>query len=142
MNQAIAGHSTEFKRVWYETLSTLGYRKEEIVRLEGVEVFLRNTFLITPSALDSLVTFMNFSISTVVENSQLRSLLSSDAHYREAKKDVAKRIFRAEVYYWFPFVFERLPVFFAYHSNMSVFHSLEENVKFSNEQVDTLFVGI
>jgi len=141
MDQAINGHTEQFRSVWYDTLSQLGY-KNNVDSIDRKEVFLRNSYIATPKALEGLITFMNRSIATVSQSTHLQLLLSQDANYREAKKIVAESVFHSNFYQFYPFVFERLPVFYFYYYNLSVFTSLEQYALFSNEEVDTLFEGI
>lgn len=142
MDQAVAGHTKEFQIQWYETLTAMGFTIQEISSLEKVEVFLRNSFIATPRALEGLIAFMNRSIAIASENQMLKTRLSTNAHYREAKKVVARAVFDADVYFWHPFIFERLPVFYFHYYNFSVFQTLREYALFSNAQVDGLFEGI
>jgi len=141
MDQAIKGHTEEFRSIWYETLNQLGYHKN-VDFIDRKEVFLRNSYLARPKALEGLISFMNRSISTVSGSPRLQMILSKDAHYQEAKKKVAESVFHSDVYQFYPFVFERLPVFYFHYYNLSVFTSLDQYAYFSNEEVDTLFEGI
>lgn len=142
MDQAIGGHTEEFKTLWYETLSAMDFNPPEIHSLEKVEVFLRNSFILTPRALDGLISFMNRAITVATENAELKARLSTDAHYREGKQIVAKTVFGSDVYFWHPFIFERLPVFYFHYYNFSVFQTLREYTMFSNAEVDGLFQGL
>ena len=120
----------------------MGFTVTDILSLEKVDVFLRNSFIATPRALDGLIAFMNRSIAVATENRELNTRLSTNAHYREAKKAIAKAVFDSDFYYWHPFIFERLPVFYFHHYNFSIFQTLREYAMFSNAEVDGLFEGI
>jgi hypothetical protein len=120
----------------------MGFTVTDIFSLEKVDVFLRNSFIATPRALDGLITFMNRSINIATENRELKSRLSTNAHYREAKKAIAKAVFDSDFYFWHPFIFERLPVFYFHYYNFSVFQTLREYTLFSNAEVDGLFQGL
>lgn len=162
LQQAVRGHDAQFKRVWDATLHTLGYDEQSIRALDKVEVFLRNSYLITPAWFDKLVQFMNQSIAiadaasaekpsatttntaasstnSVVDkdgssstSSTLGQLLRGDAHYREGKPEVSRTVFGDDHYQWHPFVFERLPVFFLHHSGARVFTALRQAQLFEN----------
>ena len=132
--QAVSGHTIEFKAVWYETLKAIGISAADIQKADKIDLFLRNSYVAKPSALKGLISFMNHSISIATENAKLARILATDAHYREAKKEVARRVFNSNVYFWHPFIFERLPVFYFHHFNFTVFQSLKEYENFSSNE--------
>jgi hypothetical protein len=151
VEQGVRGHTEEFRNVWYSTLLSVVEEEnseflfEKLKKFDQVEVFLRNTFIASPRALKALVKFMNRSIKVVEENNPplfIGSLLSHDAHYREKKETIARAVYDRDYYYWHPFIFERLPVFFFHYYNFSVFGSLKQAQVFSNAMVDDLFKGL
>lgn len=140
--QAVRGHGEAFIERWKQLLLAMNYSQEDIVRYSMVEVFLRNTYLIKPKWLLKLSEFMKTAIETYQQNQQLQSLFKQNAHYRELKLKVAKKIFHQNYYEWHPFIFERLPCFFFHYYNASIFTTLRQVVLFDNPEVDTLFKGL
>jgi len=142
--QAMAGHTEGFQLVWDTLLTTLGHSVASIRSVDCIEVFLRNTFVISPQWFARLGDFMNKSMQAVEQSAQLRSVLEQDAHYREGKPAVARRVFHQDFYHWHPFIFERLPVFYLAVSGAAIFSSLQQYRLFDNhlEPVEVLFKGL
>ena len=143
--QAVKGHTHEFQMIWETTLqSIVGLSVDEIKSFDKIEVFFRNTFLISPKWFRLLIDFMSQSMHKVQSDKALTSLLKSDAHYAEGKLPVAQAIFHQDYYEWFPFVFERLPSFFFHYAGAKVFGTLRQVSLFENADPDmkTLYKGL
>ena len=124
MAQAIDGHSSSFKDVWYKSLTFLGFNDTSIVRADSVQVFYRNTFFVRPVVLVALSDFMVRAMDAVTNNTEIRTLLANDSKYPMGTFgdiEVARRVFNRPYYEYHPFIFERLPVFFFHHHNISVY---------------------
>jgi hypothetical protein len=144
LQQAVRGHTQEFKGVWDATLSAYGFTAEEIRSGDDIEVFLRNTFITTPHWMVELCAFMNRYIHIASTNETLGLVLASNSHYREAKLHVARIVFHENFYHWHPFIFERLTPFFVHIRNISVFGSLYQTEWFENTNISTdgLYKGL
>lgn len=134
IDQAVYGHTTSFLQVWEAFLMRLGYLKEKIHESNNVEVFFRNTFIITPTALNSLINFIQRCMFLCETDSNLKAILETNANYRESifRKDTSYKIFKKPYYEWHPFIFERLPSFYFHIHNFSVFTILSEIESFGN----------
>ena len=125
LEQAIAGHNEQFPIVWDAVLSCLGHSPTEIRKYDNVETFWRNSFITTPKKLHELITFMNKAIQVTTTNETLSAILQQDAKYIEPRsKLITLRIFGTDYYQWHPFVFERLPVFYFYSRNITVYSTI------------------
>lgn len=143
--QAVKGHTQEFQSVWDAVLQRVsGLTEPEVRKFDDIEVFFRNSFIISPKWFLRLIFFMQGAMTKVQADPGLMRLLSSDAHYAEGKQPVAQRVFQQDYYQWFPFVFERLPVFFAHHAGAKVFTTQRQVSHFENTEqgMDRLFKGI
>lgn len=126
MAQAIDGHSSSFKDVWYKSLTFLGFNDTSIAGADTVQMFYRSTYFVRPTVLVALSDFMVRAMDAVVNNIELRALLSNDSKYPMGTFgdiEVARRVFNKPYYEYHPFIFERLPVFFFHHHNISVYGS-------------------
>lgn len=141
--QALGGHTEDFNHVWSATLQALGFNEGDI-RDHGskVEVFLRSTFISRPHLMKKLISFMKMSQQVAETNDRLAAILSTDAHYREAKLNVARSVFKADYYHWHPFIFERLPAFYMSYHNVSTFRTLYQTEWFENTQLRGLYDGL
>jgi hypothetical protein len=124
MKQAIEGHEIEFREVWDALLNALGYSMERIRELDDIEVFLRNSFIAKPAWMKTACRFMTKAMKTTVANGSVLSLMQRNAHYGSATPKVAMKIFKTTYYQWHPFIFERLPVFYFYASNASIYKTV------------------
>jgi len=125
LEQAIAGHSDHFPIVWDALLSSLGHTSTEIRKYDNVETFWRNSFITTPRKLYDLIKFMNQAIQVTNSNETLSRILQQDAKYNEPRsKLITLRIFGTKYYQWHPFVFERLPIFYFYSRNITVYSTI------------------
>jgi hypothetical protein len=124
MKQAIEGHNEGFKECWDALLTAMGYTQSQIRAADGVEVFLRNSFIIKPKWMRRLIEFMRMAMEITNTNANVSTLMQRDAKYKAGVARVAKRIFRTNYYMWHPFVFERLPVFFFHAHNASVYRTI------------------
>ena len=126
MAQAIDGHSMSFKVVWYQFLSFLGFNSTVVSSADNVQVFYRNTFFVRPKVLVSLSEFMVEAMEATVHNAEIKMLLSNDSKYPMGtfgSLEVARRVFNQSYYEYHPFIFERLPVFYFHHHNISVYQT-------------------
>ncbi len=140
--QAVMGHGAGFMERWEKLLLSMNYSSDDILKYSKIEVFLRNTYIIKPQWLIMLSRFMSNAIDTYQKDKVLQALFKQNAHYRESKLPVARKIFNQEYYEWHPFIFERLPCFFFHYYNASIFTSQRQVILFGNQQIDTLFKGL
>jgi hypothetical protein len=66
------------------------------------------------------IEFMNHAIDVTLTEYNVRKIFSTDMEYGAGNYETAMHIFGSKLYQVYPFVFERLPPFFAYFSNASV----------------------
>lgn len=144
MQQAVDGHSAQFKQVWDNLLKTMGYSEPQIRNADVAEAFFRNSILIRPSWLKRLSQFMISAMDVVQNNATIRAEFATDAQYKEAiyRKAVAQRVFHTDFYQWHPFIFERLPVFFLHHHNASVYGALRQMEWFDFANSEQVFKGL
>ena len=116
LSQAINGHTDAFRETWDTLLLTMGFTIEGIRQLDNSEVFLRNSFIVTPTTIEALSVFMKAAMSVASGNTTVSTLMEGDAQYKVGSRRVAQRIFSTPYYQFHPFIFERLPVFY-FHSN-------------------------
>jgi hypothetical protein len=105
-------HKQEFHDAWFSLLSKLGYNHSTIILNSDVKGFYRNVFIIKPTFLLQLCDFMTKAVKLTEESPYLQDLLRKDAHYVMGKVEVAKKVFGTRYYQLYPFVFERLPIFY------------------------------
>ena len=121
--QAILCHSSHFKVIWDTLLTSLGYTVTDIRKQDKVHSFYRNTYITTPIIMKQLIIFINKAITLVNTNKKLSKLMQYNANYKQSKQGVSIIMFNTTYYQYHPFIFERLPVFFSYYSNFTVYVS-------------------
>jgi hypothetical protein len=134
MNQATKGHTEKFREVWYYMLTSMGFDLVNIKKLDNIEAFWRNSFIISPRWLKKLTKFMDDSINLLETNITIQKVFENNAYYNEGKIIVSEKIFKKKFYYWHPFIFERLPVFFLNFYNAKIFSSIQEIQNFENNE--------
>jgi hypothetical protein len=108
-------HGSQFPKAWDSLLLRMGYNISMIRAFDRVKfVFYRNIFIIKPTVLQSLTTFMQQAIRIVNTSPTIKLAFAVDANYKEGSMEVAQRIFGTNYYQLHPFIFERLPSFFIY----------------------------
>lgn len=117
---SIKYHGPNFLKVWHLLLQQLGYSMQTIQRLYYIKGFYRNAFIIKPSILKKLIHFMKQAMYIAENHAEIKQLLSSNAYYVWGKKDIALDIFNTTYYQLYPFVFERLPIFYLYVNNYKI----------------------
>jgi hypothetical protein len=113
-------HSPVFLQVWNLLLRSLGYSQKTIEKFYYIKGFYRNAFMIKPTVLKKLILFMQQAMYLAENNQEIKQLLSSNAYYVLGKKEIALEIFNTSYYQLYPFVFERLPVFFLYANDYHI----------------------
>lgn len=122
IHKAIKSHGKKFTIVWTALLNKLSYSALQITKLSRKRIFARNSFLIRPHALIKLMKFMNEAMMLSILNDEVRLQLKRDAHYKSMNRSVASQIFHTDQYYeFYPFIFERLPVFYSYAEHFSIY---------------------
>lgn len=111
-NISIKYHKQGFHDAWISLLSRLGYNHSTIMTYSDVKGFYRNVFIIKPQILQQVCDFMTKAIELTEKTPHLQELMKKDAHYVMGKIEVSKKIFGTRYYQLYPFVFERLPIFF------------------------------
>ena len=102
-------------------MKELGYSETQIAPLNHIQGYYRNSFLVRPHLMIKLIRHMNKAMDIALTNRNVSSDLSKNANYKNGT-EVAQRIFQKTYYELWPFVFERLPVFF--------FHLFEARVHY------------
>ncbi len=114
--------------MWTKLLNKLSYSSTTISKLSRKRIFARNSILIRPHALIKLMKFMNEAMMLSILNDDMRLQLKRDAHYKSMNKSVASHIFHTDQYYeFYPFIFERLPVFYSYAEHFSIYFHDKSN---------------
>lgn len=126
MSFCLYWHKKIFKVTWDALLSEMGYNYNTIRKHDEMKAFYRNVYVIKPTVLKELTSFMNKAITLGTNNTKIVRLLSSDSNYNEGSKEVSMRIFGTPYYQLYPFVFERLPSFFLHAHNYNICHYKED----------------
>jgi hypothetical protein len=121
MKHAVFWHGTSFKVAWYLLLQAMGYNKTEIELAEGITTFARSVVIIRRQAMHRLLERMNHAITIASTNDEVLEALKADARYRPNNPTLGMLNFGTPFYQLHPFIFERLPSFFLYTLNMSVY---------------------
>jgi hypothetical protein len=124
-------HSPVFLQVWNLLLRSLGYSQKTIEKFYYIKGFYRNAFMIKPSVLKKLILFMQQAMFLAENNHEIKKLLSANAYYVLGKKEIALEIFNTSYYQLYPFVFERLPVFFLYANDFHICIGLDTPCKYN-----------
>jgi len=83
---------------------------------------MRNSIIIKPFALKKLMIFMNDAMQFSILDDQVQSAINQNVRYT-GNTTVAREIFhtRKGYYKYYPFIFERLPVFFCYSERFPIY---------------------
>lgn len=118
---ALYFHGPPFQASWDKLLLAMGYDLPVIRGFDqSKQIFFRNIFIIKTSRLEALCAFMSKAMDVAKNNAEVAQLLSKDSKYKEGDVKVAMKIFGTDYYQLHPFLFERLPAFFAYASGWKV----------------------
>lgn len=119
--QAIREHGNNFRVGWEAVLQGMGYDLSQIRALDNTHSFFKNALIATTPTFLTLTNFLTFATNLMETNSSVIVKTSVDAQYRGKMTKEQKEIaFHAPYYKMFPFILERLPVFFAYHFHMKI----------------------
>lgn len=114
-------HGEPFLAAWNALLRALQYSEAQIRAFDRTKVcFYRNVFVAKTAAFQRLAAFMQRAMHVAQTDAAVRQLLAQDARYKEGQADVAQRVFGTPHYQLHPFVFERLPSFFAFTERLKV----------------------
>lgn len=114
-------HGEPFLAAWNALLRALQYSEAQIRAFDRTKVcFYRNVFVAKTAAFRRLAAFMQRAMLVAQTDAAVRQLLAADARYKEGQPEVAQRVFGTPHYQLHPFVFERLPAFFAFTERLRV----------------------
>lgn len=121
--QAVDAHGSNFTVIWTMLLSRFNYTHHHIRKYSNTRPFVRNSLLIKPFALKKLMTFMNNAMQLSILDDEMRSAMNQNIRYNAGNVTVGREIFHTKKGYYkhYPFIFERLPVFFCYSERFSIF---------------------
>ena len=102
----------------------MGYDNVTIESQYQVRPFFRNSYMCRPHIMVKMIGYMNEAIDAAL-TSDISQMLEQNAKYGSSKlkrkrKKAARKIFDKSYYEFHPFVFERLPVFYAYNMKYSI----------------------
>jgi hypothetical protein len=117
---AVKHHKNKFRIAWNSLLYAMGYSISDINRYSNVFGFYRNVFVIKTRVFQKLTVFMSQAVQTVNSSIALQNLMGQDAHYVLGKPNVAMSVFGTHYYQLYPFIFERLPIFFLNSINATI----------------------
>ncbi len=118
---SIGGHGDKFKLGWDALLQGMGYEPNQIRAMDNIHGFYKNSFIVRTSVFLTLTNLMNLAINVIEANSTVNALLSFDAEYPgKMTKEQLEIAFHAPYYKMYPFVLERLPIFFVYHMRYKI----------------------
>lgn len=128
MPTSINMHTLDFKLAWDTLLTAMGYSQSQIREYYYVTPLYRNSFIIKPHRLRELTILMRRAIFIAQNNPVVNEVLSRRMGFMyvgsnsdlEKSASIAQHIFNTSYYQLFPFVFERLPVFFLLTSGASI----------------------
>eukprot|EP01033_Poteriospumella_lacustris_P008331 gene8331-6011_t len=114
-------HGAPFLAAWDALLRALQYSEAQIRAFDRTRLcFYRNVFVAKTAAFRRLAGLMQRAMHVAQTDATVRQLLAVDARYKEGQPEVAQRVFGTPHYQLHPFVFERLPAFFAFTERLRV----------------------
>lgn len=116
-------HGISFIIAWNALLGTMGFSEDEIKRYTRGKTFYRNSFVCTNALMVKYMDFFGRAYDVAMHNSSVHALMTVRAKYRGVNLEVARRIFGASYYNLFPFIFERLPIFFFRYQGASILYN-------------------
>lgn len=120
LNISIKYHKEGFKDAWFELLYELGYNDSTIIKFSNVKGFYRNVFIIKPFILQQVCDFVTKAIVVTERSPRLQELMKKDAHYVMGNNEVSRKVFGTRYYQLYPFIFERLPIFYLNFINATI----------------------
>lgn len=121
MLQAIVSHGGLFGVAWDALLQGMGYNSKQIRSGDKFHIFSKNSLIARTTVFRQLTNFMSFALNTIETNSTVEAALSANANYPgKMTKEQLQIAFHAPYYKMFPFILERLPVFFLYHMQYKI----------------------
>jgi hypothetical protein len=121
MKRAVFHHRRSYRNAWDALLTEMNYSLHDIRTYDDIKAFHCNSYIIRPAVLLKLTEFMSRAIQVVLNNNKVKSLMSANSFYA-GNQSVAQKIFGTDYYQLYPFIFERLPVFYLYSSHVSICH--------------------
>lgn len=120
--QAVFAHGSDFTVIWTMLLSRFNYTHHHIRKYSNTRPFVRNSLIMKPFALKKLMTFMNDAMQFSMLDDEMRSAINQNVRY-SGNTTVGKEIFHTKkgYYKYYPFIFERLPVFYCYSERFSMY---------------------
>lgn len=125
IRSSLSVHGDGALRAFEALLTEMGFTQEEIDTAARNKCFWRSSYLIKPSALMQITSLMLRAMEVVERSPKIGALFGVNSGYVGDPK-VAKEVFGTEYYQLHPFLFERLPAFFAGVLGLKVEHLMGE----------------
>ena len=107
--------------MWRNVLRGLGYSQQQITATDNIQPYFRNCFLVRPHLMIKLIRHMNIAMDIALTNRNVSSHLSKSTRYKN-NGEITHRVFKQSNWELWPFIFERLPIFFFHIFEAKVYY--------------------